>query len=100
MKAEEFPQYREYFIHDYAQEIADNFGHSLEKSRAIALQELNDDLPQTVSTPEHCLLCIESDNDLVGYLWYQQLEHEETIFILDFVVLEQFRSTRVTARQL
>jgi ribosomal protein S18 acetylase RimI-like enzyme len=92
MQAEEFSGYREYFIHDYAQEIAANFGHGLEKSRAIALQELNDDLPQDVSTPEHYLLCIEKKNNLIGYLWYKLLEHGESVFILDFVVFEQFRS--------
>jgi ribosomal protein S18 acetylase RimI-like enzyme len=92
MKAEEFAQYRDYFIHDYADEIAANFGHSLEKSRAIALEELNDDLPQDVLTPNHCLLCIENNNDLIGYLWYKRFDHEESVFILDFVVLESFRS--------
>jgi ribosomal protein S18 acetylase RimI-like enzyme len=92
MKAEEFSGYREYFVHDYAHEIASNFGHTLEQSRIIAAKELAQDLPQNVSTPEHYLLCIEENNDLIGYLWYKRLDDGETIFILDFVVLEQFRS--------
>jgi ribosomal protein S18 acetylase RimI-like enzyme len=92
MKTEEFAQYREYFIHDYADEIATNFGHGLEQSRAIALKELNDDLPQDVSTPDHCLLCIEKNNDLIGYLWYKFLDNRKSVFILDFVVLETFRA--------
>jgi ribosomal protein S18 acetylase RimI-like enzyme len=91
MKAEEFAQYRNYF-HDYANEIAANFGHSLGKSCAIALEELNDDLPQDVSTPNHYLLCVENNHDLIGYLWYKRLDDEESVFILDFVVFEQFRS--------
>jgi ribosomal protein S18 acetylase RimI-like enzyme len=92
MKAEEFAQYRNYFINDYAHEIAANFGHSLGESRATALKELEDDLPQDVLTPDHYLSCIENNNDLIGYLWYKLLGHGETIFILDFVVFEQFRS--------
>ena len=92
MQAEEFTGYCEYFIHDYAQEIATNFGHTLEQSRTIALKELQEDLPQDVATPEHTLLCIENNNDLIGYLWYKPLEQGETIFILDFVVFEKFRS--------
>jgi ribosomal protein S18 acetylase RimI-like enzyme len=92
MKAEEFTQYRDYFIHDYADEIAANFGHTLEQSRVIARKEFQEDLPQDVSTPDHYLLCIEENNNLLGYLCYKLLEQEETIFILDFVVFEQFRS--------
>ena len=92
MKAEEFTGYCEYFIHDYAQEIAANFGHTLEQSLTIALKELQEDLPQDVATPEHTLLCIEEDNVLIGYLWYKLLEQGESIFILDFVVFEKFRS--------
>jgi ribosomal protein S18 acetylase RimI-like enzyme len=91
MKAEEFSRYREYFILDYADEIASNFGYSLEPSRTIARKELQEDLPLEVSTPDHCLLCIEENKDLIGYLWYK-LVGGESVFILDFVVLEQFRS--------
>ena len=92
MKAEEFPNYRDYFIVDYAHEIATNYGYTLEKSRAIALRELMDDLPQNVSTPDHFLLCIEKKGaDTVGYLWYKLLDNGETVFILDFVLFDNFR---------
>ena len=92
MKAEEFPNYRDYFIVDYANEIAANYGYTLEKSRAIALRELMDDLPQNVSTPDHFLLCIEKKGaDTVGYLWYKLLDNGETVFILDFVMFDEFR---------
>jgi ribosomal protein S18 acetylase RimI-like enzyme len=91
MKAEEFPAYRDYFIHDYALEIAANFGHTPQKSLAIAQQEFLADLPQNVSTPNHVLLCLETSDDLVGYLWYRCLPDGESVFILDFVVFEKFR---------
>jgi len=92
MKTEEFPNYRDYFIVDYAEEIAANFGYSLEKSRAIAAKELREDLPQTVSTPDHTLLCIEKSGDeTIGYLWYKSLDQGQTVFILDFVIFATFR---------
>ena len=92
MKTEEFPNYHDYFIVDYANEIAANFGYSLEKSRAIALKELINDLPQNISTPNNFLLCIEeSGDDTIGYLWYKFLDNGETVFILDFVLFDNFR---------
>lgn len=92
MQAGEFPAYRDYFIADYAAEIAANYGHTLAKSHAIAARELADDLPQTVATPDNYLLCIEQDGaELVGYLWYKLLDSGGTAFILDFFVSENFR---------
>jgi ribosomal protein S18 acetylase RimI-like enzyme len=92
MQADEFPAYRDYFVVDYAQEIATNFGYSLKKSRAIAAQELSDDLPQTVATPEHYLLCIEANGaETIGYLWYKLLDRGQTAFIFDFMLFERSR---------
>ncbi len=92
MLADEFPAYRDYFVVDYAEEIAINYGFTLEKSHAIARQELASDLPQTIATPDHVLLCIENeDSELVGYLWYRLMDNGETAFGLDFTVFEPFR---------
>lgn len=92
MQPTEFSKYRDYFIVDYAQEIAANFGYSIEKSSAIAAKELADDLPQNVTTPDNFLLCIEESNKgTIGYLWYKQIDAGTSVFILDFVILEAFR---------
>jgi ribosomal protein S18 acetylase RimI-like enzyme len=91
MRAEEFAAYRDYFIPDYAEEIALNFGYSAEKSRAVAAQELADDLPAAVATPGHVLLCIERHEELVGYLWYALRDHGTSAFIFDFVIFEPYR---------
>ncbi len=91
MKPAEFPNYRTYFVADYAAELATNYGYSPDKSRAIALQELAEDLPQTVATPDHTLLCIEENEDTIGYLWYKRVAHSESVFILDFVIFDAFR---------
>lgn len=92
MQEAEFPAYRDYFIVDYAEEIAVNFGHTLEKSRTRAVQELDDDLPQTVNTPDNFLLCLERyEQETIGYLWYKLLEQGAVAFILDFVVFAEYR---------
>lgn len=92
MKAAEFPDYRDYFIVDYAIEITANYGYSPEKSRNTALKELMEDLPQTIATPDNFLLCIvDSSDQTIGYLWYKLLDKGETAFILDFVVFEELR---------
>ena len=92
MKAAEFSGYRDYFVVDYAIEIEANYGYSPEKSRAVAAKELEDDLPQTVLTPENTLLCIEKGDDgLIGYLWYKLFDNGQTAFIYDFIIFEDFR---------
>lgn len=92
MRADEFTAYRDYFIVDYANEIAANFGHTVEESRLIASKELAEDLPQTVDTPDHYLLCIEQNESVtIGYLWYKLFDAGRTAFILDFVIAEEFR---------
>ncbi len=92
MQPAEFSAYRDYFVVDYALEIAANYGYSIEKSNALAAQELAADLPQTVATPDNFLLCIEkSDNGTIGYLWYKLIDAGTSAFILDFVLLEAFR---------
>jgi len=92
MTPEEFPDYRAYFVADYAVELASNYGYSPDKSRALAQQALEEDLPQTVATPEHTLLCIEQPADTtIGYLWYKRVAHSDSVFILDFMIFELFR---------
>jgi len=98
MLADEFPAYRDYFVVDYAIEIAENYGYTLEKSRTIARKELAESLPQAIDTADHVLLCIENENGetdgarrTVGYLWYRLMDDGETAFGLDFTVFEPFR---------
>ncbi|MDM8530001.1 GNAT family N-acetyltransferase [Anaerolineales bacterium HSG25] len=92
MTTEEFPAYCDYFVVDYADEITANYGYLPEKSHAIALKSLNEDLPQNLSTPDHVLLCIElNEAETIGYLWYKFFDNGETVFILDFIIFEAFR---------
>jgi ribosomal protein S18 acetylase RimI-like enzyme len=95
MKAAEFPLYVTYFIAEYAKEITQNYGYSIEKGLALAEQDIKNDLSEGVATPNNYLLCIELyqgiKSELIGYLWYGLRDEGKTAFILDFYLLEQFQ---------
>ena len=96
MTMDEFSDFCDYFVVDYADEIVANYGYTLEKSRSIASQSLVDDLPLGTKTPDNVLLCIEENAvtgsaETVGYLWYKVLDDGETVFILDFYLFESVR---------
>jgi len=95
MKVGEFSTYAAYFVAEYAKEITQNYGYSIEKTLAIAEQDIKDELPEGVATPNNYLLCIELyqgiKSELIGYLWYGLRDEGKTAFILDFYLLEQFQ---------
>lgn len=89
MREEEYPAYLEYFITDYAREIAANYRLSAEDSLTKATREIAEDLPEGVNTPGQVLLSLfsQSDNrdEHVGYLWYKPDTAARTVFIFDFI---------------
>lgn len=92
IQEDEFQAYSELFLADYAAEIESNYGYSAERSMAQAKQELADDLPNGLETPNQFLLTIKhEDKGLIGYLWYTLYDQGETAFILDFILHKQFR---------
>lgn len=88
MHEDEYPGYLEYFIPDYAREIASNYRLSIDDSLARAKSEIAEDLPEGVNTPGQVLLCLlaQSDNTSrhIGYLWYKPDTAMRTVFIYDF----------------
>ena len=88
MHEDEYPGYLEYFIPDYAREIASNYRLSADDSLVRAKQEIAEDLPDGVNTPGQVLLCLitQLDNTImhVGYLWYKPDTAMRTVFIYDF----------------
>jgi hypothetical protein len=58
MREEEYPAYLEYFIADYAREIAANYRLSAEDSLTKAKREIAEDLPEGVNTPGQVLLSL------------------------------------------
>ncbi|UJF16831.1 GNAT family N-acetyltransferase [Vibrio sp. SS-MA-C1-2] len=92
MTPSEFLIYSDYFIDDYSREIADNYGHSMEKARDLANKELIRCFPNGLDTIEHELLCIESGSELVGYLWHSLNIHNKSTFIYDFYIYSNKRN--------
>ncbi|MCP4321031.1 MAG: GNAT family N-acetyltransferase [Alteromonadales bacterium] len=95
MKVEEYPDYCDYFISDHGQEIAKNYGHSIEVATDLAHQELLRCFPNGIDTEEHDLLCIEvaSTNSVkvVGYLWHSIKSSDSSTFIYDFYIEDKYR---------
>lgn len=96
MRQEEYPAYCQYFIDDYSQEIAANYGHSMELAVELAEKDLNRSFPNGLETTEHSLLCIDAEiegkQSLVGYLWHSVNGDENSTFIYDFFISAEHRS--------
>ncbi|MGF1684991.1 N-acetyltransferase family protein [Photobacterium minamisatsumaniensis] len=97
MRQEEYPAYCQYFIDDYSQEIAKNYGHSLEIAVELAKKELHRSFPDGLEGNEHSLLCIDAEIDgqfqLVGYLWHSINRSDKSTFIYDFYVSNEYRGS-------
>ena len=92
MISSEYPAYCDYFIDDYSREIADNYGHSIDRAIELANQELLRSFPNGLETDKHELLCIESDSELVGYLWHSINADDKSTFIYDFFIFSNRRN--------
>jgi ribosomal protein S18 acetylase RimI-like enzyme len=95
MRDNEYPAYLEYFISDFAVEIASNYGLSESVSIAQAKQEVAADLPDGVHTSGQILLCVVDQTDsserLIGYLWYKPNATMRSAFICDFHILAPYQ---------
>ncbi|MEZ9534014.1 GNAT family N-acetyltransferase [Vibrio splendidus] len=95
MRQEEYPVYCQYFIDDYSQEIAKNYGHSLDVSIELAKKDLHRCFPNGLEGNEHSLLCIDAQINgelkLVGYLWHSINISDKSTFIYDFFVSSEYR---------
>jgi len=58
MDNNEYPGFLDYFIADYAREIASNYQLSFDDSLARAKKEIAEDLFDGVKTPGQILLCL------------------------------------------
>ncbi|TCI01369.1 GNAT family N-acetyltransferase [Corallincola luteus] len=92
MSAEEFVGYREYSNNFRGSELAAAYGHSQSDAISLANEELDECLPDGLSTEGNHLMCIEHNGaGVIGYLWYVFNSGENSAFIYDFQVIEQFR---------
>ncbi|MEZ8065158.1 MULTISPECIES: GNAT family N-acetyltransferase [Vibrio] len=95
MRQDEYPNYCQYFIDDYSQEIAENYGHSLDLAIGLAKKDLHRCFPDGLESSEHSLLCIDAEIDgkmkLVGYLWHSVKIEDKSTFIYDFYISNKYR---------
>ena len=92
----DFHAYRDYFIEDYAQDLASNHGMALPDAHRQADASLQQLLPLGVATPGHHLLAMvpEASNapgEPLGYLWHAIDGAAGTTFIYDFYVTPPHR---------
>ena len=91
MRDDEFPAYLDYFIPDYAAEIAANYRLSDSAALAQAKGEIEAGLPDGAKTAGQVLLSIVDragpEETLVGYLWYKPDTVLRSAFIADFHIL-------------
>ncbi|MEQ9947553.1 GNAT family N-acetyltransferase [Pectobacterium aroidearum] len=88
----DYPEYRQFFILEYAQDLQDSRGYDEEKARAIATQSIDIALSQGVHTATNKLWCIHSaDNEgvIIGYLWV--ILNENAAWVSDFCLLPAWR---------
>lgn len=95
MRQEEYPAYCQYFIDDYSQEIAKNYGHSIEQATELAKSDLYRCFPNGLESGDQSLLSIDAEIDgrlsLVGFLWHSVDITDHSAFINDFFVLSEHR---------
>lgn len=104
MREDEYPAYLEYFIPDYAQEIASNYPLSGQDPTAKAEQEIAMQLPNGVNTPGQVLLClidpVDSAGRHVGYLWYKPDFVQRSVFIYDFYIFNAYQGQGLAKKAL
>lgn len=88
----QFPDYRTLFISEYAQDLHESRGYSMEKATEIATSSIDIALSAGVNTVANLLWCISPDEDVntvIGYLWL--VENGNAVWVSDFCLLEQWR---------
>lgn len=100
----EFTGYLDYFIPDYASEIASNYRLLEHEALAQAKREIAADLPDGVDTTGQVLLCLvdraPGSEKLVGYLWYKPNLETRAAFINDFHILPEYQGRGLGKRAL
>ncbi|CAG75126.1 putative acetyltransferase [Pectobacterium atrosepticum SCRI1043] len=92
MTESDYPDYRQFFILEYAQDLQESRGYDAEKARAIATQSIDIALPQGIHTSANKLWCIHSlggEGVIIGYLWV--ILNGNSAWISDFCLLPAWR---------
>lgn len=91
----EFSGFVDYFIPDYAAEIASNYQLEPQTALQQASQEVRASFPDNEKTAGQVLLCIlhmhPSGEKHIGYLWYKPDVRTKSVFINDFYLFPDVR---------
>lgn len=102
MSGAQYQGYLDYFIADYADEIAANYGLPGAEALDQARREVEDGLPQGLATPGQVLLSIidPATDEVIGYIWYKHSTEARSVFIYDFSILPAHRGKGLGKRAL
>lgn len=95
MRDGEYAAYLDYFIPDYAAEVAANYGLAPEAALDRVKREIAAELPDGVATAGQRLLClVAADGNAaapIGYFWLRPDAAQRSVFINDFEILPAHR---------
>lgn len=95
MLSHEFLAFVEYFVADYANEIASNYRLSPADALLQARRETESSFPDGEKSAGQVVLCItqtrQGEEQHIGYLWYKPDEQLKSIYINDFYLFPKFR---------
>lgn len=96
IRSHEFSGFVDYFIPDYAAEIARNYQLAPEAALEQARQEVVASFPDNDKTTGQVLLCIlhmqSPGEEHIGYLWYKPDVKTRSVFINDFYLFPDARA--------
>jgi ribosomal protein S18 acetylase RimI-like enzyme len=95
MTEAEFAEYKPLFIEEYAQDIARNYGLSIEDARERAASQADSSLSEGISTSNQKLyIILVEDGEAttpIGYLWLDVDTTKQRCFISDIYLHEESR---------
>lgn len=95
MLSHEFLAFVEYFVADYANEIASNYRLSPADALLQARRETESSFPDGEKSAGQVVLCItqtrQGEEQHIGYLWYKPDAQLKSIYINDFYLFPKFR---------
>jgi ribosomal protein S18 acetylase RimI-like enzyme len=90
---EEFDNYLEFFVPDYAQDLSVNFTLALDKAMEESIGLMNDLIPNKQNSAGQYLYnihCTEK-NEKVGLIWYSIQPDSDRAYIYHIYINEEFR---------
>lgn len=90
MRPDEFPVFRDRFVHDWADDLARIDDMPVGEALRQATQRTDADLPDGVATPRHHLFSLVDGDETVGTAWMSVTATGEA-FLDDLTVRERFR---------